>query len=73
MRLRNDGTVSGLLKDVPIPPMFHARLSFDRRHIERGDIPRAVFAAIGAAGVADRVRPGMTVAVTAGSRFPASR
>ena len=68
MILRNDGTVSRLLRDVPVPAMFRARQTFNDAHIEPADIPAAVFDAVARAGVADRVRPGMRIAVTAGSR-----
>ncbi len=68
MRIRNDGTVSRLLRDVPLPRMFHAAQAFPDAHIDRADIRRAIFDEIRRAGVAERVRPGMRVAVTAGSR-----
>ena len=68
MILRNDGTVSRLLRDVPVPAMFRARQTFNDAHIEPADIPAAVFDAVARAGVADRVRPGMRIAITAGSR-----
>ena len=68
MILRNDGTVSALLKNVPLPRMFHASQRFPDAHIEREDIEKAVRDAIVRANVAERVKPGMTVAVTAGSR-----
>lgn len=68
MIIRNDGTVSRLLRDVPIPRMFHAAQKFPDAHIEREDIEHTVFDEIARAGVADRVKPGMRIAVTAGSR-----
>ncbi len=68
MILRNDGTVSRLLRDVPLPRMFHAAQRFPDRHIEPEDIEREIFAEIRRAGAAERVRPGMRIAVTAGSR-----
>lgn len=68
MRIRNDGTVSRLLRDVPLPDMFHAAQSFPSAHIGREDIQRTIFAEIQRAGVADRVKPGMRIAITAGSR-----
>ena len=37
MRIRSDGTVSRLLKDIPLPKMFHAAQRFPDRHIERGE------------------------------------
>ena len=68
MRIRNDGTVSRLLRDVELPRMFHAAQSFPDAHIEREAIQEAIFHEIERAGVADRVKPGMRVAITAGSR-----
>ena len=68
MILRNDGTVSRLLKDVPLPRMFHAAQTFPDRHIERGEIEKAIFDEIDRSGMGERVRPGMRVAITAGSR-----
>ena len=38
MRIRNDGTVSRLLRDVPLPRMFHAAQQFPDTHIDREDI-----------------------------------
>ncbi len=68
MILRNDGTVSRLLKDVPLPLMFHAAQKFPDRHIEREDIEKAIFSEIDRAGMGERILPGKRIAVTAGSR-----
>ncbi len=68
MLLRNDGTVSALLRDVPIPRMFRASQAFPDTHIEREDIRKAIFDEIDRAGMGERVRPGMRIAITAGSR-----
>ena len=68
MILRNDSTVSRLLRDVPIPRMFLAEQRFPDRHIDREDIEKTIFAEIGRAGMGERVRPGMRIAITAGSR-----
>ena len=68
MILRNDGTVSQLLRSVPIPSMFYARQTFDGAHIERRDIEKTIADEITRSGMAERVRPGMRVAITAGSR-----
>lgn len=68
MRIRNDGTVSRLLRDVPLPRMFHAAQKFPDAHIDREDIERAIFAEIDRVGVGERVKPGMRIAITAGSR-----
>ena len=68
MLIRNDGTASRLLRDVPIPRMFRAAQQFPDTHIEREDIEKTIFDEITRAGVANRVKPGMRIAVTAGSR-----
>lgn len=68
MKIRNDGTVSRLLRDVPIPQMFHAAQRFPDAHIEREDIEKAVFDEIARSGMAERIKPGMRIAITAGSR-----
>ena len=68
MILRNDGTVSRLLKDVPLPRMFHAAQKFPDRHIEREDIEKAILSEIDRAGMGERILPGKRIAVTAGSR-----
>lgn len=68
MKIKNNGTVAGLLRDVPVPAMFHAAQTFDKAHLRREDIEETVFREIIHSGMADRIRPGMRVAVTAGSR-----
>ncbi len=68
MRIRNDGTVSRLLRDVPLPRMFHVAQQFPDRHIDRADIERTIFQEIDRSGMGERIRPGMRVAITAGSR-----
>jgi len=68
VRIRSDGTVSRLLRDVALPGMFHASQRFPDRHIEREDIEKTIFEEIRRAGMDKRIRPGMRIAVTAGSR-----
>ncbi len=68
MEIKKDGTVSRLLRDVPLPRMFHAAQKFPDTHIEREDIEKAIFTEIARSGVGERVRPGMRIAITAGSR-----
>lgn len=62
------GVVSQLLAPVPIPRMFHARQTFPRPAILPRDIPEAVAAQLGQERFAGRIRPGMVIAITAGSR-----
>ena len=68
MKIRNDGTVSRLLRDVPIPRMFHAAQTFPDAHIEREDIRKAIFDEIDRSGLGERILPGKQIAITAGSR-----
>lgn len=68
MKIRNDGTVSRLLRNVPLPRMFHASQRFPGDHIEREDIRQSIFDEINRSGMAERIRPGMRIAITAGSR-----
>ena len=68
MRIRNDGTVSRLLKDVALPRMFHASQQFPDAHIDRENIEKAIFDEINRSGMGERVKPGMRIAITAGSR-----
>ena len=60
------GSIHDLLKDVPIPRMARVRQIFDPQHLD--DIPSEMAAQFDRAEVKDSVRPGMRVAVTAGSR-----
>lgn len=68
MRIRNDGTVSRLLRDVPLPRMFHASQAFPDAHIDRADIEKAIFDEIDRSGLGKRIQPGKRIAITAGSR-----
>lgn len=68
MKIKNDGTVSRLLRDVPLPAMFHAEQSFPDAHLKREEIENAVFNEIRRSGMEEKIQPGMRIAVTAGSR-----
>lgn len=68
MEIRKDGIVSNLVKDIGIPKMFQARQDFPRPIIKSEDIPAVVFDELGHPNIAERVKPGMNVAITAGSR-----
>ena len=68
MKIRDDGTVSRLLKDVRMPRMFHAAQRFADTHIKREEIEAAIFHEVRRSGMDLRIRPGMRVAITAGSR-----
>ena len=68
MEIKNGGTVSRLLAGVPIPHMFRARQQFPQEHIDPADIPAAVMEQLGREPFRSKVRPGMEIAITAGSR-----
>ena len=60
--------VSGLLKDVPIPKVYRVRQKFPDEHISKDDLPRYSLNSLADKGVCDRIRPGMRIGITAGSR-----
>lgn len=68
MKISRGGNVSRLLKDVPIPRMFHAAQTFPRPAIQPEDIADAVFRELSKPDIARRIAPGMRIAITAGSR-----
>lgn len=68
MKIVNGGIVSGLLAGTPIPRMFRARQVFPRPRIEVAEIPGLVDAEMAKPDIAGRIKPGMRVAITAGSR-----
>ncbi len=68
MEVVNGGTVSGLLRDVKIPKMFHASQTFQREVIEPAEIPEVVRQELSQDCFAALIRPGMSIAITAGSR-----
>lgn len=68
MEIKRGGVVSQLLSGVPIPRMFRARQLFPQEHIEPADIPAAVMAQLNREPFCSKVKPGMEIAITAGSR-----
>ena len=60
--------MSRYLKDTYIPKMFRIRQDFPRPVIPREDIPGMIFDLLSDEKFAGRVRPGMRIAITAGSR-----
>ena len=48
--------------------MFHAAQKFPDAHIEREDIEKTIFDEIKRSGMGERIKPGMRIAITAGSR-----
>lgn len=68
MEIKKGGVVSKLLADVYIPKMFRAKQTFHRPVIMPQEIPGVVFAELSKERVAQQIRPGMNIAITAGSR-----
>lgn len=68
MRITKGGKVSELLRDVPIPNMFHARQCFPSGHISPEEIPSVVDRELSQEAFRSKIKPGMRIAVTAGSR-----
>ncbi len=68
MEIKRGGVVSRLLEDVPLPRMFRARQDFPRPVIPPQDIPAAVARELSREPFRSKLRPGMEVAITAGSR-----
>ncbi len=60
--------VTDLICDTPLPRMAKVRQSFDRTCIPAERVRETVLAELGRDAIASRVKPGMTVAVTCGSR-----
>ena len=68
MKVTNGGRVSELLRDIPIPKMFHAVQSFPAEKLTPEEIPGVVMRELSQEAFAARVKPGMRIAITAGSR-----
>ena len=60
------GKVSDMLKDIPIPKMVRIRQNFDASQIE--DIAATVREELSRDALISAVKPGMSIAITAGSR-----
>lgn len=68
MKVVKGGIVSGFLKDVAIPAMFHARQTFPREVIQPEEIPSVVERELSQPQFLEKIKPGMKIAITAGSR-----
>ncbi|NCC06674.1 MAG: DUF2088 domain-containing protein [Clostridia bacterium] len=68
MQVTKGGVVSALLAPVQLPKMFRARQTFPRPVILPSDIPAVINAELSQQKFADKLRPGMQIAITAGSR-----
>ena len=63
-----ESIVSGLLEAVPIPRVARVRQRFPDEHIPADRLPEHILALLAQKGVAAGIRPGMKIAITAGSR-----
>ena len=63
-----ESIVSGLLEAVPIPRVARVRQRFPDEHIPADRLPEHILALLAKNGVAAGIRPGMKIAITAGSR-----
>ena len=68
MKIKKGGNVSRMLEGIPIPDMFRAEQAFDKSHIEPAEIPSIVRKELSRPEIADKIQPGMNIAITAGSR-----
>ena len=68
MEIKQGGVISRLLADVPITRMFRAEQLFPRERIAPADIPAAVAGELSREPFRSKIRPGMSIAITAGSR-----
>lgn len=68
MEIKKNGVVSALLEPVAIPRMFRAKQTFPRETISPDDIPAVVEQQIAQEPFAGKIKPGMSIAITAGSR-----
>lgn len=64
----SNGVVVGLLNQVTIPKMFRAKQEFPRPVITPEEIPAVVFRELGQPEFAEKIKPNMEIAITAGSR-----
>ena len=62
------GVVSNLLAGVPVPKMFRAKQEFPRPVILPEEIPAAIAAELNRPEIRPLIKPGMKIAITAGSR-----
>ena len=68
MQIVKGGAVPNLLKAVPIPKMFHAKQEFPKDRIKPKDIAPLIYRKLSKPGFGSKIRPGMRIAITAGSR-----
>ena len=60
--------VSEIVKDIKIPRMAILRQFLPNEHLEKGDIPPLILDQLSLDAYSQRIKPGMRIAITAGSR-----
>jgi len=68
MEIKKCGVVSKLLKDVYVPKMFKVRQLFPRPVIQPDEIQETVKRELSQEKFSSQIKPGMNIAITAGSR-----
>lgn len=66
--MRERQFVADLVKETKLPKMFRVRQIFDKTKIDVKDIPQIINDLLSQEKFASRVKPGMRIAITAGSR-----
>lgn len=66
--VRERPVVADLVKDTYVPRMFRVKQVFPRPKIEKEDIPGIIQNLLSQEKFASRIKPGMRIAITAGSR-----
>ena len=65
---RERQVVADLVKDTYVPRMFRVKQNFPRPRIEKEEIPDVINGLLSQEKFASRIKPGMRIAITAGSR-----
>ena len=65
---RERQVVADLVKDTYVPRMFRVKQNFPRPRIEKEEIPDLINGLLSQEKFASRIKPGMRIAITAGSR-----
>lgn len=66
--MRDRAYVADMMKDVMVPKMFQVQQSFPRPKIDTADIPRIIQGLLSEEKYSSQIKPGMRIAITAGSR-----
>ncbi len=66
--MRKRSLVAEVVRDTKVPRMFRVRQDFPRPKIDPAEIPDLIFSLLSEEKFASRIRPGMRIAITAGSR-----